>query len=199
LEETVKGPDLCCIVIFRGSWCKYDKHYLRLLGQHHLSHMKKEKCQLIALTSEGPAGAAKADEEWGLTKDYGYDKVLGDDTNALFTWLIEDEVLPNLIIKTPEEAKVQHLITPGTYEHGIVMPGMVWYAHQGNMVFQWTGSFDEADTMPGGPGRPDPEELWQQVVKRKHALDLGCTVMPSHGTDIKLCTTIDEVESEKDR
>lgn len=66
------------------------------------------------------------------------------------------------------------------------LPGMVWYAHHGNPVFQWEKSFDAPNY--GGPGRPDPEALWEAVVKRKHALDHGNAVMPSHGTDLKMCS-----------
>jgi hypothetical protein len=31
--------------------------------------------------------------------------------------------------------------------------------------------------------------MYEIVVKRKHALDHGNAVMPSHGTDVKLCAT----------
>jgi len=188
LEATAHGPDLLCIVIFRGSWCKYDQHYLKKLGQHHKQVMKKDSVKLIAWTSEGREGAKKADEEWGLTKDFGYDGVLGDETNALAKWLIEDEVLPNLVIKPLDEAQVDKSLLPATstYPNGMVMPGMVWYAHHGNPVFQWEKEF----TAPayGGPGRPDPDDLFQEVLKRKHALDHGNAVMPSHGTNLKMCS-----------
>lgn len=196
LTETFEGPDIVCIVIFRGSWCKYDRHYLKKLGEHHKTAEMKEKVRLVAWTSEGADGASKADREWGLTKDYGYDSVIGDETNALANYLIEDEILPDIAIKTPSEAKVGDLVTPGTYPNGMVMPGMLWYAHHGNMVFQWAAKWDESCDTPGGPGRPEPDDLWKQVLKRKHALDLGNAVMPSHGTDVKLCTTKAEVESE---
>lgn len=191
LDTTVKGPDLVCIVIFRGSWCKYDKHYLRTLGGHHRSVMKKENVKMIAWTSEGEAGAKKADEEWGLTKDYGYDMVIGDDTNALANWLKEDEILPNLVTKTPEEAKVADLITPGSHSNGIVMAGQAWWAHHGMIAFEWASKFEEPDC--GGPGRPEPKWVWEQVLKRKHALDHGNAVMPVHGDDIKMCASDFEV------
>jgi glyoxylase-like metal-dependent hydrolase (beta-lactamase superfamily II) len=45
----------------------------------------------------------------------------------------------------------------------------------------------------GGPGRPDPVALWETVHKRKHALDLGNAVMPSHGAQMKMCMTEEEV------
>lgn len=197
LEETATGPDLLCIVIFRGSWCKYDKHYLQKLGDFHIGTMKQENVKIIAWTSEGAAGAARADQEWGLTEKYGYDMVLGDDTNALANWLKEDEILPGLAIATPAEANVAHLLPPGggesRYPHGLVQPGMVWYAHHGNPVFQWVQPFDAAAGLTGGPGRPDPVSLWAAVLKRKHALDHGSTVMPSHGDHMKLCSTDAEV------
>lgn len=191
LEETVKGPDMACIVLFRGSWCKYDRHYLRKLGAHHMTVMKKENIKLIAWTSEGSDGARKADEEWGLTKEWGYDLVIGDDTNALALYLKEDELLPNLEIKTPEELKVQSLITPGTYPNGIVLAGQAWWAHHGMIVFEWSSKFDASHL--GGPNRPDPTYVWEQVLKRKHALDHGNAIMPVHGDDIKLCTSDVEV------
>lgn len=187
LDETVKGPDLVCLVIFRGSWCKYDAYYLKKLGQHHKTVMSKENVKLIAWTSEGEEGAKKADELWGLTKDFGYDLVIGDETNALAEWLKEDEILPNLVVKTPEEAKVQNLVTSGTYPNGIVMAGQVWWAHHGMIAFEWASAFEEPGL--GGPGRPDPAWVWEQVLKRKHALDHGSTVMPVHGKDIKMCTS----------
>lgn len=159
--------------------------------------MKSENVRLIAWTSEGETGAAKADRDWKLREEYGYDAVIGDDTIALAKWLIDDEILPDLAIKTPDEAKVRHLVTSNSYPNGIVMPGMVWYAHQGNMVFQWVAPFDESCSIPGGPGRPEPDNLRKQVLKRKHALDHGNAVMPMHGTDIKLCSTDAELDSEQ--
>jgi hypothetical protein len=188
LDETVTGPDLVCLVIFRGSWCKYDKHYLQKLGEYHISTMKKENVQIIAWTSEGAEGAARADTEWRLTKDFGYTAVLGDETNVLANWLKEDELLPDLVIATPEEAQVTNLLPEGSnYPNGIVMPGMIWYAHHGSPVFEWTKTMEAPGY--GGPGRPDPVALWETVLKRKHALDSGNAVMPSHGTQMKMCST----------
>lgn len=193
MEATVTGPDLVCIVIFRGSWCKYDKHYLKTLGDYYVSTMKAENVQIIAWTSEGEAGALRADTEWGLTKDYGYAAVLGDETNALANWFIEDELLPKLVIATPDEAHVADLLPDGsTYPNGIVMPGMVWYAHHGNPVFEWTKKMEPPGY--GGPGRPDPAALWETVLKRKHALDGGNCVMPSHGTEMKMCSTDADID-----
>lgn len=36
-------------------------------------------------------------------------------------------------------------------------------------------------------------EIWREVLKRKHALDLGNAVMPVHGRELKMCTTPEEV------
>ena len=102
---------------------------------------------------------------------------------------MEDEILPDLTIIKPDEAKITDYITPGSYPNGIVMPAMIWYAHHGNIVFQWVSKYDPSADLPCGPGRPDFDDLWKQVKKRKHALDLGSSVMPSHGTDIKLVAT----------
>jgi hypothetical protein len=193
LEETVKESDVTGIVIFRGSWCKYDRHYLKKLGHYHNATMKGENVKLIAWTSEGAEGAAKADKEWGLTTECGYDLVIGDETLGLAKYLKEDELLPDLAIATPEELGVQGLITPGTYPNGIVLPGQAWWAHHGMVVFEWDCKFDPAAGLVGGPGRPDPTFVWEQVKKRKHALDIGNAVMPVHGDDIKYCTTDVEV------
>ena len=157
-----------------------------------MTTMKKEKVKIIAWTSEGEAGAVRADEKWGLTKDYGFNAVLGDNTNALAKWLKEDEILPGLVTLSPEEAKVSQILPEGSiYPNGIVMPGMVWYAHHGSPVFQWVKPFEAPDY--GGPGRPDPVALWEAVLKRKHALDHGNAVMPCHGAQMKMCSTDLEV------
>jgi hypothetical protein len=153
--------------------------------------MKNENVKLLAWTSEGEEGAKRADKEWGLTKEFGYDMVIGDETNALANWLKEDEVLPDLVTATPEQAHVKDQVKEGSYPNGMVQPGMVWYAHHGNMVFHWVKPFN-AETGWGGPGRPEPLDLWQQVLKRKHALDHGSAVMPSHGT-MQMCSNDLEV------
>lgn len=125
----------------------------------------------MAWTSQGEAGAAKADEDWELTKTFGYSMVLGDETNALAKWLKEDELLPNITTVDYEG-----------YKNGMVLPAQIWYAHHGAPVFEWCKEKDE-------PGRPLPAAVWEQVVKRKHALDDGSTVMPAHPTSIPLCST----------
>ena len=110
---------------------------------------------MIAWTSEGANGAKKANEEWELTSKFGYDEVLGDDTNALAKYLVDDCILEHLKTMTPEEANVQDKVTEGTYPNGLVQPGMIWYAHHGSLVLQW-----EAKVEPphfGGPNRPLPK------------------------------------------
>ena len=47
---------IVCIVIFRGSWCEYDAHYLEKLATDDLP----PNAYLVAWTSEGQAGADKA-------------------------------------------------------------------------------------------------------------------------------------------
>lgn len=126
LDEITTSNDFVCIVIFRGSWCKYDEFYLRKLGEFNKSTMEKSGVKLIAWTSEGAEGAKKADEAWGLTKDYGYHLVLGDDTNQLAEFLKDDELLGQLWIGTLQEAHVESLVAPGSYPNGLVQPGMLW-------------------------------------------------------------------------
>ena len=188
MQQTAAGPDLLCVVLFRGSWCKYDKHYLRKLGYHHVNTMKKEKVTLIAWTSEGADGAKKADEEWGLTKDFGYDQVIGDETNALANYLKEDMVLPDLAIVPRDDPTLSNNIPEGSsYPNGVVLPGVIWYAHHGTIALQWVAPSD------GGPQRPDPVDMYEHVLKRKHALDHGNAIMPIHGSEMKMCTTDLEV------
>lgn len=186
--------DFVCIVIFRGSWCNCDKMYLQKLGQYKVDTMKKDfGVKLIAWTSEGAEGASKADEAWQLTSQYGYDQVIGDDSNKLASYLIDEVILPDLVVSDPKEIKVDHLITPGTYPNGIVQPGMVWYAHLGTLVLQWQAKVEPP--YYGGPNRPDPAELWHQLEKRKHALDIGSTIMPMH--DFKhthMCVTPEDIQ-----
>jgi hypothetical protein len=183
VEEITKESETVCIVIFRGSWCKYEKAYLPKLGDE----LKQHPVKLIAWTSEGAEGAKKADEEWGLTKEHGFSLVIGDETNKLAEWLKEDELLPMLSIVTPEEAKVQDVITPGTYPNGIVMSGQAWWAHHGTICFEWANKFEEPTL--GGPTRPDPAWVWGAVSKRMHALDVGSAIMPVHGDSIQMCCT----------
>lgn len=186
--EKATEPDILCLVLFRGSWCKYDKYYLQRLGKFFKAQ-QDEKISLIAWTSEGEAGAKKADEEWGLTKDCGFSEVVGDSSNALANYLIDDVVLPKLKIMSTEEAGVGDLVQAGSYPNGIVMPGIVCYGHhEAAPVMEWAHSCDQPGNK-GGPMRPEPEDMWKAVVKRKHALDHGDAVMPSRGTNMKMCAT----------
>jgi hypothetical protein len=155
LKEITEGNDFVAIIIFRGSWDKYDKHYLQKLGKFNNEKIKNEGLKLIAWTSEGPEGAAKADAEWGLTKDYGFSEVLGDETNALSKYLVDDCILEGLTFLSPAEANVEAQVTPGTYPNGICMPGMIWYAHHGSLVLQWESKVEAPDF--GGPNRPHPQ------------------------------------------
>lgn len=164
-----------------------------MLGKHNKSHMEKERVYLIAWTSEGAEGANKADEEWRLTKDYGYSEVLGDDTCALAEYLKEDEILPNLVTSTPQEAHVEEYITPNTYPNGMVQPGMVFFAHHGSLTCHWEAKVEEA-TQFGATERPLPDEIWKQVLKRKHALDHGNAIMPVCASQLKMCTHASDVE-----
>ena len=155
LNDLTQGTDFVGIVIFEGSWSKYDKHYLQKLGKYNKEKMQAEGLKLIAWTSEGAEGAKKADEQWGLTKTYGYAEVIGDESNALATYLIDDCILEHLALKTPEEAKVKNLVGEGTYPNGIVQPAMIWYAHHGSLVLQWESKGEIAGFF--APTRPNPQ------------------------------------------
>ena len=194
LDETVKA-DMVGLVIFRGSWCKFDRYYLRKLGQFIKQKQDAgESVKLIAWTSGGPQDAKKADEEWGLTKECGFSAVIGDETAALAKYLMEDELLPNLVIsKDPKnDANIEGL-PEGSYPNGLVMAGQVWWAHRGTVCFEWTSKVEPPSF--GGPNRPDPTYVWQQVEKRKHALEHGNAIMPAHGDDIKMCASETEVNA----
>lgn len=191
LENVSTTNDIVCIVIFRGHWCKYDEHYLKALGAFHKEIMEKEGVKLIAWTSEGPEGAAKADAAWHLTKDFAYHQVIGDDTNALADFLKDDMLLEHIVTATPEEAHVKDKVTAGSYPKGIVQPGMLWYVHH-SLALQWESKFDEKN-LYGAANRPLPSEIWRQVEKRKHALDLGNAIMPVHGNELKMCTLPEDV------
>jgi hypothetical protein len=189
LNQISSENDFVGIVIFRGSWCKFDKHYLQKLGRISKEKFESEHLKLIAWTSEGTDGAKKADEEWGLTKDYGFSEVLGDETCALAKYLVDDCLLEKLVTTAPEEAQVEKLITPGTYQNGIVQPGMIWYAHKDapSVVLQWEAVVESPHF--GGPNRPNPEDLFELVLKRKHALEKGEAIIPVHGRQLKQCAS----------
>jgi hypothetical protein len=191
LYDVTKAHEYVCIVIFRGHWCSYDHAYLTEFGQLNKEQMKDHDVCLIAWTSEGPEGAKLADEHWKLTTEYGFDQVIGDNTCALPKWLKEDELLPNLIFSTPDEAQVRHKVTPNSYGgDGICQPGVAFYAHHGILVMHWEAKV----TMPthGGAHRPMPSEMWKKVEGRKHALDHGNAAMPINGDSLKLtCEKLD--------
>lgn len=168
---------IVCIVIFRGSWCEYDAHYLEKLATDDLP----PNAYLVAWTSEGQAGADKAKAAWGLDQ---YKQVIGDETCALANYLQEEEILPNLITTPKEDLN----LTEG-YPNGVVQPAFVIYAHHGNLVCHWETTVTEENAM-GGANRPNPEELWSEVLHRKKALDLGNDIMPINARKFKTCTPV---------
>ena len=85
LQQETESTEYMCLVIFRGAWCKFDEHYLKLLGEYHRDYMPDVK--LIAWTSEGADAARKADEAWGLSKKFGYAAVIGDENIRLAKYL----------------------------------------------------------------------------------------------------------------
>lgn len=209
------------IVIFRGSWCKYDKHYLQKLGKFHKGQMRQDGLKLIAWTSEGSEGAKEADLAWGLTEKFGFEEVIGDQTNALAKYLVDECLLENLVITTTKEANAENLVSEGTYQNGLVQPGMLWYAHHGNLVLRWTSEAHAPSF--GGAYRPNPPgtlttlciqlfldivvvlllsncnslpwiaDVWEAVKKRKHELDKGDAVMPINGNNLRQCSSPFEV------
>ena len=193
LNDLTSNNDFVGIVIFRGSWCKYDKHYLQRLGDFSKNKMESQHLKLIAWTSEGAEGAKKADEEWSLTKDHGFSEVIGDDTCALAKYLVDDCLLEKLVTTpSPKDINVEEIIkkqnSPGTYPNGLVQPALLWYAHHGSLVLQWEAVVEQSSGF-GGPNRPNPPDLFEQVLKRKHALELGEAVIPVHGSQLKQCTS----------
>jgi hypothetical protein len=186
LNDLTAQNDFVGVVIFRGSWCKYDKHYLQKLGEYSKNKMESQHLKLVAWTSEGPDGAKKADTEWSLTKDHGFSDVIGDDTCALAKYLVDDCLLEKIVTSSAKDINAEDQIekdSPGTYPNGIVQPAMIWYAHHGTMVLQWEAVLDKPHSAP------DPSSLFEQVLKRKHALELGESVIPVHGNQLKQCDT----------
>ena len=188
LQETIEAHDLVCILFFRGSWCKYDRYYLKELGKFYQNQLKAggDEATIIAWTSEGAEGAKKMDEDLKLTTELGFAQVLGDETNALAKYfkdfLKEEEILGDLDIVDVKTLKADDDIkkSPSTYPTGLASPCILWYAHKGMLVLEW------ASANNGGPGRPDCAEMWAKVQKRKHALEKGNVTMPAH-KNIKLC------------
>jgi len=165
LHKTIENSDFVCLVTFKGSWCEQDKKYLQELGE--FCKKQSSNVELIAWTSESQLDADRANKEWRLTEDYGF-TVLGDETNKLADWLRENEMLPEI-------TTVQH----AGYPNGMVLPAQVWWAHHGTPIVEWCLVRD-------GPERPQPEAVWTQACKRKHALDLGNTIAPNHGTSLEM-------------
>ncbi|MGV2389322.1 MAG UNVERIFIED_CONTAM: hypothetical protein LVR29_16925 [Microcystis novacekii LVE1205-3] len=139
--------DILFLVIFRGAWSPLDKHYLELLGP-----TKPSNCYMVAWTSQGEEGAAEAKEKWHLEN---FDLVIGDKTASLAKYLIEDEILPQLDINpVREELKTKYSIGDEDYPEGLVQPGMVLFAHKGNLIMHWEAEVSEA-TLYGAANRPD--------------------------------------------
>ena len=90
LTETTQTQDMVCILFFRGSWCKYDRFYLRELGKFYQEKIKPHAtARIIAWTSEGVAGAQKMDDDLKLTSELGFDQVIGDESNSLANYFKE--------------------------------------------------------------------------------------------------------------
>lgn len=144
LQQTIDTPDLVCILVFRGSWCKYDRFYLRELGKFYQHKIKPtgEKAKIIAWTSEGPKGAQKADQEWRLTAELGFDAVIGDESNALANYfkefLTEEEILGDMDILPLADLQAGDDVKKAvsTYHNGVALPCMLWYAHSGSLVLE---------------------------------------------------------------
>lgn len=183
LKDTTESYDLVCILFFRGCWCKYDRFYLRELGKYYKNTIQSsgETVRIIAWTSEGAEGAQKMDDDLKLTSEYGFSQVIGDETNALANYfkefLQEEDILTDLQILPVSELDAGDDVHKSTskYPSGMALPVQLWYAHQGSLVLEW------ASTNKGGPGRPALGELWNKVLKRKHALEHGKDTMPAHG------------------
>mmetsp|Transcript_15112 Transcript_15112/g.23460 ORF Transcript_15112/g.23460 Transcript_15112/m.23460 type:complete len:248 (+) Transcript_15112:56-799(+) len=193
LQNLTERYEYVCIVLFRGHWCKFDEHYLKLLGQYQVDHMQPEgEVKLIAWTSEGPDGARQADEAWNLRSKYGYAAVLGDNTCALGKYMQETELLPKLVISSAEEAHLpKDRVSKDAYPNGLVQPGMMFYAHHGVEVLHWEAKVSRP--FYGATTRPVPSEVWRKVKKRKKSLDEGNAIMPVKGTKLAQCTSALEV------
>mmetsp|Transcript_17816 Transcript_17816/g.29471 ORF Transcript_17816/g.29471 Transcript_17816/m.29471 type:complete len:202 (+) Transcript_17816:119-724(+) len=177
--------DVLCLVIFRGAWCSFDKHYLELLGP-----TKPEGCYMVAWTSQGEDAAKEAQEQWNI-KDF--DLVIGDKTAALAKYLVDDVILPKLDVNPPRMAvKSTYNLGDDDYPEGLVQPGMAIFAHKGNLCMQWEAEVNEAN-LYGAANRPDPKALWAEVAHRRTALDQGSSVMPIHGSRLKMCTKCDDI------
>lgn len=181
IADLNKAHDIVCIVIFRGTWCIYDKHYLKLLAKH-----KPPQSYLVAWTSE--------EEEISNAKQIGgYDLVIGDKTNALPLYLKEDELLPDLVITSHDEIDPGDDAPIGQYSQGMCQPGLIIFAHHGNLACHWEQTTLTQETAYGAARRPNPKKIWEEVAHRKHALDMGNAVMPVHGSKLEMCTHVGDV------
>lgn len=141
--------EMLCLVIFRGSWCPFDKYYLELLGP-----TKPDNCYMVAWTSQGEEGANEAKEKWNIPH---FDLVVGDKSAALGTYLVDDMLLPDLDINpVREDVKVENNLSDDDYPEGIVQPGMVVFAHKGNLVMHWEAKVTEENAF-GAANRPEPK------------------------------------------
>ena len=97
-------------------------------------------------------------KEWKLSES-GYSLVVGDDTNTLAAHLVEDQLLPKLSVQPLEDIQVKESKTfsrPTGYPNGLVQPGMVIYAHRGNMIMHWEAKVEKSNVY-GAANRPLPE------------------------------------------
>jgi hypothetical protein len=139
--------EILCLVIFRGSWCPFDQQYLKLLGDS-----KPSNCFLVAWTSQGEEAAREVEDKWNLPN---VNMVIGDKTAALAKYFIEDEILPELTIQPiREELKHKHSLGDDEYPEGLVQPGMVIFAHKGNLIMHWEAPVTEANGY-GAANRPE--------------------------------------------
>jgi hypothetical protein len=220
------GEEILCIVVFLGAWSKTDKYYLQSLGDYITLQVKNEQLRslssppssrlqhpilsvkLIAWTSEGPAGAKRAIDEWKLTSEHGFTQVIGDETNALAKYLVNDELLPKLQTVPLEEYLSarrkddnEDEIGDGppsssTYPNGMVLPGQIWFARRGVVVEQWEFEKESSPNSFGGKnsGRPCPVSIWNELQKRVASLRSGNAVMPHHDNPhrVLIATATDE-------
>lgn len=155
IHQIGQDHDVLCLVIFRGAWCLYDKHYLELLGP-----AKPEGCYMVAWTSQGEEGAKEVQEQWDISS---FDLVIGDKTAALAKYLIDDVILPKLDISPPRDAlKTNHNFGDRDYPEGLVQPGMAIFAHKGSLCMHWEAEVNEAN-LYGAANRPDPKGTYVVV------------------------------------
>ena len=104
----------------------------------------------------------------------------------------EEELLPKLVITPKDEAHLPNdVLVSGDYPSGVVQPAMLFYAHHGVEVLNWSAKVNRP--YYGASSRPLPSEVWRKVQKRKHSLDNGNAVFPAQGAKLKKCTTAFDV------